>query len=81
MTTGCKLSKEDESKEVDTKHYRSMIGSFLYVTTSRPDVKQIVGVVDRFQARPKESHDHIVKKQIRYLKGTIDIGLQYPSNN
>ena len=51
-----------------------MIGSFLYVTTSRPDVKQIVGVVDRFQAGPKESHDHIVKKQIRYLKGTIDIG-------
>ena len=42
MTVGCKLSKEDESKDVDKKSYRSMIGSLLYVTTSRPDVKQVV---------------------------------------
>ena len=38
MTVGCKLGKDDESKTVDTKYYRSMTGSFLYVTTSRLDV-------------------------------------------
>ena len=81
MTTGCKLSKEDESKEVDPKHYRSIIGSFLYVTTSRPDVKQVVGMVVRFQAGPKESHVHAVKINFRYLKGTINLGLWYPSKN
>ena len=47
MTVGCKLSKEDESKDVDPKHYISMIGSLLYVTASRPDVKQVVGMVAR----------------------------------
>jgi hypothetical protein len=38
MTTGCKLNKDDESMEEDKKLYRSMIGSLLYVTNSRPDV-------------------------------------------
>jgi hypothetical protein len=56
MTVGCKLRKEDESKVVDKKHYRLMIGSLLYVTASRPDVKKVVGMVARFQATPKESH-------------------------
>ena len=81
MTTGCKLSKEDKSKEVDPKHYRSMIGSLLYVTASRPDVKQVVGMVARFQVGPKESLVHAVKRIFWYLKGTIDLGLWYPSNN
>ena len=45
MVTGCKLSKDDESKEVDQRQYRSMIGSLLYVTALRPDVMQAVGQV------------------------------------
>ena len=79
MTVGCKLSKEYDSKDVDEKHYRSMIWSLLYVTTSKPDVKQVVGMVDRFQDAPKESHVQAVKIIFRYLKGTIDLGLWYPS--
>jgi hypothetical protein len=78
MTVGCKLSKEDDSKVVDPKHYRSMIGSLLYVTYSRPDVKQVVGMMARFQA---ERHVQAVKRIFRYLKGTIYLGLWYPSKN
>ena len=48
MITVCKLSKEDEYEEVDQRIYRSMIGSLLYVTTSRPDVVQAIGQVARF---------------------------------
>ena len=81
MIVGWKLSKEDESTTVDPKHYRSMIGHFLYVTTSRIDVKQVVGIVSRFQVGPKESHVHTVKRFFRYLKGTIDIGLWHPNKN
>ena len=55
-----------------------MIGSLLYVTTSRPDVKQVFGMVARFQATPKESHVQVVKIIFRYLKGTIDLSLWYP---
>jgi hypothetical protein len=47
-----------------------MIGSLLYVTTSRPDVMQVVGQVAQFQAAPKESHVLAVKRNFRYLKGT-----------
>ena len=45
MMTICKLSKDDESKEVDQRLYRSMIGSVLYVTTSIPNLMQAVGQV------------------------------------
>jgi hypothetical protein len=81
MTFGCKLSKEDESKAVDPKHYRSMIGSLLYVIASRPDVKQAVGMVSRFQETLKERRVQAIKIIFRYLKGTIDLGLWYPSKD
>jgi hypothetical protein len=47
-----------------------MIGSLLYVTTSRPDVMQALGQVARFQEAPKESHVMEVKRIFIYLKGT-----------
>ena len=72
MIISCKLNKEDESKEVDQRLYRSMIGSLLYVTTSRLDVMQAVGQVARFQAAPKETHIIAVKRIFRYIKGTMD---------
>jgi hypothetical protein len=78
MQTSCKLSKDDDSKSTDQRQYRSMIGSLLYVTTSRPDVMQAVGQVARFQAAPKESHVLAVKRIFRYLKGTEEFGLWYP---
>jgi hypothetical protein len=43
MQTICKLSKDDDSKSIDQRQYRSMLGSLLYVTTSRPDIMQAVG--------------------------------------
>jgi hypothetical protein len=48
MQTSCKLSKDDDSKSIDQRKYRSMIGNLLYVTASRPDVMQGVGQVERF---------------------------------
>jgi hypothetical protein len=53
MVTGCKLSKDDDSPDVDQSSYRSMIGSLLYITTSRPDIMHDVGMVGRYQSTPK----------------------------
>jgi hypothetical protein len=78
MQTSCKLRKDDDSKHTDQRQYRSMIGSLLYVTTSRLDVMQVVGQVAKFQAAPKESHVLAVKRIFRYLKGTEEFGLWYP---
>ena len=75
METGCKLSKDDKSLEVDQTLYGSMIGSLLYVTTTRPNVMQAIGLVARFQSAPKETHVKAVKGIFRYLKGTMEYGL------
>ena len=72
MIIGCKLSKEHESKQVDQRLYRSMIGSLLYVTASRKDVMQAVKQVARFQVAPKETQIIGVKRIFRYLKGTME---------
>ena len=58
-----------------------MIGSLLYLTASRPDIMFSVCLCARFQANPKESHLIAVKRILRYLKGTINLGLWYPRHN
>ena len=80
MMTGCKLSKDNKSLEVDHTMHRSMIGSLLYAVATRPDVMQVVGLVARFQSSPKETHVTIVRRIFKYLKGTMDYGLWYPKS-
>jgi Asp-tRNA(Asn)/Glu-tRNA(Gln) amidotransferase C subunit len=70
MQTSCKLRKDDDLMSTDQRQYKSMIGSLLYVTTSISDVMQAIGQVAQFQATPKESHVLVVKRILRYLKGT-----------
>jgi hypothetical protein len=55
-----------------------MIGSLLYLTTSRPDIMFSVYMFARFQANPKKAHLRVVKRILRYLKHTPSIGLWYP---
>ena len=80
MSTTIKLDKDEKGKEVDIKTYRGMIGSLLYLTASRPDIMFSVCLCARFQSCPKESHFHAVKRILKYLLGTIDVGLWYPRN-
>jgi hypothetical protein len=80
MVTGCKLRKDDDSPDVDQSSYRSMIGSLLYITASRPDIMHVVGMVGRYQVAPKQSHLQAVKRIFRYLKETMTYGLWYPRN-
>ncbi|XP_070010320.1 secreted RxLR effector protein 161-like [Nicotiana sylvestris] len=61
--------------------YRGIIGSLLYLTASRPDIVFRVGVCARFQSNPKESHLKAAKRILRYLKGTHDLVLYYPSGD
>jgi hypothetical protein len=67
VTDSPSIKKKKKKKK---RKYKSMIGSLLYVTTSRPDVMQEVGHVALFQEAPKESHVLTVKRIFRYLKGT-----------
>jgi hypothetical protein len=78
MTTNAHLNIDVEGKSVDQSLYRSMIGSLLYLTTSRPDIMFSVCLCAHFQANPNESHLFSLKRIIRYLKHTPNIGLWYP---
>ncbi|XP_059638597.1 secreted RxLR effector protein 161-like [Cornus florida] len=78
MSPSLKLNKDEKGKEVDIKKYRGMIGSLLYLTTSRPDIMFSVCLCARFQSCPKESHLNAVKRIFKYLNGTINLGLWYP---
>ncbi|CAL8097233.1 unnamed protein product [Prunus armeniaca] len=77
MSTSTKLSKDLHGKSVDQKLYRSMIGSLLYLTASRPDISFSVGLCARFQSDPKESHLLAVKRILRYVSGTTNFGVYY----
>ena len=78
MSTSVHLEKDENSKDVEQKLYRGMIGSLLYLTASRPDIIMSVCMCARFQANPKESHLRAVKRILRYLTNTKDYGLFYP---
>ena len=80
IITGCKLSKDNESLEVDHTMYRSMIGRLLYVISTRLDVMQGVVLVAMFQSSPKETHVIAIKRSFKYLKGTMEYGLWYPKS-
>ena len=80
MVTGCKLSKDNESTDVDQSSYMSMIGSLLYITTSHLDIMHVVAMVGRYQSTPKQSHLLAVKRIFRYLKQTMKYDLSYPRN-
>ncbi|KAJ9567763.1 hypothetical protein OSB04_003729 [Centaurea solstitialis] len=81
METHKHLTADVEGEEVDVHHYRSMIGSLMYLTASRPDIMFAVCVCARYQVRPKESHLHAVKRIFKYLKGQPRLGLWYPSDS
>nr|GEW17194.1 putative ribonuclease H-like domain-containing protein [Tanacetum cinerariifolium] len=72
------LIKDVEAEDIDVHLYRSMIGSLMYLTTSRPDIIFVVCACARFQVTPKTLHLYAVKRIFKYLKGQSKLGLWYP---
>nr|GFA21323.1 hypothetical protein [Tanacetum cinerariifolium] len=73
--------KDRTGKDVDLQLYRSMIGSLMYLTASRPDIMFAVCACARHQVTPKECHLHAVKRIFRYLKGHPKLGKWYPKDS
>ncbi|GJR21018.1 putative ribonuclease H-like domain-containing protein [Tanacetum coccineum] len=81
IETNKALLKDKEAEDMDVYLYRSMIGSLMYLTASRPDIMFAVCACARFQVTPKVSHLHAVKRIFRYLKGQPKLGLWYPRDS
>nr|GEX91802.1 putative ribonuclease H-like domain-containing protein [Tanacetum cinerariifolium] len=75
------LVKDAEVEDVDVHLYRSMIGSLMYLTASRPDITFAVCACVRFQVTLKTSHLHAVKIIFRYLKDQPKLGLWYSKDS
>ncbi|GJY72291.1 putative ribonuclease H-like domain-containing protein [Tanacetum coccineum] len=77
IETNKALLKDEEAEDVDVHLYRSMIGSLMYLTASRPDIIFPVCACVRFQVTPKVSHLNAMKRIFRYLKGQPKLGLWF----
>ncbi|GJT03791.1 hypothetical protein Tco_0838253 [Tanacetum coccineum] len=67
------LVKDEEASDVDVHLYRSMIGSLMYLTASRPDIMFAVCACSRFQVTPKTSHLSAVKRIFSdYARANLD---------
>ncbi|GJU50341.1 retrovirus-related pol polyprotein from transposon TNT 1-94 [Tanacetum coccineum] len=72
-----KLDEDLQGKQVDVTLYCGVIGSLMYLTSSRPDLIYVVCLCARYQAKPTKKHLQAVKRIFRYLKETINMGLWY----
>ena len=77
ISPNVKLTVDLLGKGFDSSLYRSMIGSLVYLTASRPNISYSVGVCARYQANPKKSHMITLKRIIKYVKSTSDFGVWY----
>nr|GEV12061.1 uncharacterized mitochondrial protein AtMg00810-like [Tanacetum cinerariifolium] len=77
ITGKSKLDEDLQGKPVDATLYHGMIGSLMYLTSSRPDLIYAVCLGARYKAKPIEKHLNAVKRIFRYIKGTINMGLWY----
>ncbi|GJR80141.1 putative ribonuclease H-like domain-containing protein [Tanacetum coccineum] len=71
-------SKNEPDSPVNVHLYRSMIGSLMYLTTSRLDIMFAVNACSRNQITPTTSNLEAVKKIFKYFKGQSKLGLWYP---
>jgi hypothetical protein len=81
MSSVAPLGPDEDGDAVDQREYRSMIGSLLYLTVTRPDIQFIVGLCTRFQSSPRSSHRTAVQRVFRYLKHTPEFGIWYSASS
>jgi hypothetical protein len=81
MSSVASLGPNEDGVAVDQREYRSMIGSLLYLTATRPDIQFAVGMCACFQASPRSSHRTAVQQIFRYLKHTSEFGIWYSASS
>ncbi|KAF8780514.1 hypothetical protein HU200_001642 [Digitaria exilis] len=73
--TKAKVSSSDGKLMKDASWYRSMAGALQYLTLTRPDIAYAVQQVCLHMHAPRESHGAMLKRILRYIKGTTALGL------
>ncbi|KAM1875653.1 hypothetical protein ACFX14_043201 [Malus domestica] len=76
IVPGFKMIK-DEGIKVDSIMYKQIVGSLMYLTATRLDMRCIVSLISRYMEQPTKLHLKAAKKMLRYLKDTMSFGLFY----
>lgn len=77
ISVNVKLQQNDGAKMADAKTYRSLIGSLIYLTNTRPDIVHSVSLISRFMDKPIKLHYEATKRILCHLQGTKKIGIVY----
>ncbi|CAL8156633.1 unnamed protein product [Prunus armeniaca] len=77
IVPGSKLTREGGGKKVDATQFKQLVGSLMYLTATRPDLMYSVCLISRYMADPTEEHLLAAKRVLRYLKGTLELGVFY----
>lgn len=79
---GHKLLKDSGSplSSSDATYFRSLVGCLQYLTFTRPDIAYSVNSICQFLQSPTEDHLIAAKRILRYVKGTMNLGLFYSKN-
>ena len=64
-------------KPFDATIHRNLVGSLIYLTTTRHDLMFSISLFNRFMASPKRSHWKAGKRVLRYILGTVDHEIHY----
>ena len=75
VDTRAKLSATDSAPIEDATQYRSLVGALQYLTLTRPDIAYAVQQVCLFMDDPREPHLAMLKRILRYVKGTLSTSL------
>ncbi|KAI0523953.1 hypothetical protein KFK09_003317 [Dendrobium nobile] len=65
----------------DHTTYRQLIGSLQYLTLTRPDIAFAVNTLSQHMREREATHTHLLKRLLRYIKGTIDLGIPITRSN
>ena len=70
------FEKTDRDEAIDNKAYRAIVGSLNYFSSmTRPDISYSVGCASQFLEYPSDAHYVMLKRIVRYLAGTSELGL------
>ena len=78
MEEWLKLTKASTTAKVNATLYRSIVDGLRYLVHMRLDIAFVVGYVSRFMEDLREDHWAVVKRLLRYVKGTVDQGIIFP---
>lgn len=79
LPSGVNLSEfKATDDDADATLYRSIVGKLTYAANcARPDLATAVSFLSRYMQSPKAKHMEAAKHTLRYLRGTINLGIEY----